>query len=267
MSLFEANELAFLAAAHPLGAEDISRKLEVLGRLQARRADGLLTALCETAVEQTFNERLFAEVFDYATLLRDGKGDYHLWPKKIHKDKRSGRWRYDDFSLGFFGAAGGEPLVVAELKDPGADLDRPQKGKRYRGQSPVQQGHAAAEKSPSVKWVIVSNFDEMRLYRAGNQGSCERVFLSTISGARELQLAHALFSRRTLLGEPGAVAPLFSLLTMEPTVLPHRPGAVRVLHHAQVQTPLWQEAAAHDIDDALLRWRSRGSSDFPPGGP
>src|SRR5205814_4883781 len=76
MSLFDPQELTFLAAEHSPSPIEVRRGLEILARLRARRADGHLRALTETRVEQSFNERLFAEVFGYRTLFQHGAGGY-----------------------------------------------------------------------------------------------------------------------------------------------------------------------------------------------
>src|SRR5437899_1536169 len=72
----------------------LSEAMTVLRILQRRRHEGFLDTVSETRIEQSFNERLFAELFGYRTLLRDGAGHYHLRPKTYYENGR-----YDDFSL------------------------------------------------------------------------------------------------------------------------------------------------------------------------
>ena len=120
MSLFDPALLATHATIVAPSASECVRRLRVLDKLRRRRDDGSLGALVETRVEQSFNEQLFAEVFDYRTLFRDGAGSYHLKPKGYSSLTR----QYNDFSLGFFGPGdAGEERVSAELKGLSIDLD------------------------------------------------------------------------------------------------------------------------------------------------
>ncbi len=220
--------------------------VETAERLLSRRADGTLQALSETRAEQSFNERLFSELFGYQTLLRSGKGAYHLRPKHWHTGGR-----YDDFSLGFFGPTGGTPLVSCELKSPEADLDAPQSGE-YQGVTPVQQAMRAVAQTPSVKWVLLSNFDEIRLYRAGNTQRFHSIWLSELLTPWDVEKALAVFSRETLLGDQGRLAPIERLLRGEvPNMLEPRDGCVRLVHRLRPLEPLTTELRVHVLHDAL----------------
>jgi hypothetical protein len=146
--------------------QDAATRLAVLRRLQRQYVThDLPHRSAETRVEQSFNEQLFARVLGYRTLLSHDNTVYHVEPK-LTRGRRTA-----DFSLGFFGGEDARRVVVsAELKDPGADLDKPQSG-GYGGASPVQQAFAAAKAAGGCAWVIVSNFRELRLYRYPDQSS------------------------------------------------------------------------------------------------
>lgn len=116
-------------------------KLERLRGLHGRLLDGTLKRLPETRVEQSFNEHLFAEVFDYSTLLMHGASNYHLQPKQP-----TAAGAYSDFSLGFFGPAGGTPHVHAELKGYRQQLDDPQPSGNHVGITPVRQAFNAVRR-------------------------------------------------------------------------------------------------------------------------
>lgn len=239
--------LAFETA--PDDAECRAAVALIRGLLVARQQEGTLAAARETRVEQSFNERLFAELFDYRTLFRDGQGDYHLHPKHHHPE--SGRkGRYDDFSLGFFSPSGGDPIVSAEFKCPGADLDAPQPA--YGGKTAVEQAHDAARGATTVRWIVVSNFDEVRLYRVGDPERFERVVLSDVLAPADFVRAHALLSRGALLGERGRPGHLERLLKGGvPMLVPPRPDRVRLVHEVMALSE-GGDALLSRVNDALI---------------
>jgi len=239
------------ALASELGPLDATatRALNILARLRDRYLDGTIPSLTESRVEQSFEEQLFAEVFGYRTLLRDGYGQYHLRVKSYCNGL------FDDFSLGFYGPAGDHSVVTAELKSPGCDLDAPQN--RTPPLTPVQQAHGTAAGDPNVEWILVSNFDEIRLYRKGSMSDYESLRLTEIDTVHALQCAYALFGKESLLGgghDPAPLARAFQRKAV--SVLEPHDNYLRLTHEASVseamldahrRTPL----AVHAIDDAL----------------
>jgi hypothetical protein len=222
-----------------------------------RARDGTLSHLSETRVEQSFNERLFAELFDYRTLYRHGAGEYHLEPKQQYQGGR-----YDDFALGFFRPGSRHQRVSAELKSPGADLDAPQAA--YGGVTPIQQAFRAVTSTPSVRWILVSNFDEIRLYHARDPSRCERVTLSDVLSIGEMRRLLALLSRHTLVGmAPDEESPLDRCLSRStPMIIPQRAGLARLVHQVVPNTLTGNELALHQMDDALRAGLAAMPQDF-----
>lgn len=138
----------------------LDKKLSLLKTLQDRNAAGELTNLSETRVEQSFNERIFCEVFDYKSVLNHSTGEYDLEVKSYHNGL------YNDFSLGVFGASVARPkyIVSAELKSPGADLFAPQSGANYKGRSAVEQALATSKTNPTYQWTLVCNFQNLLIF-------------------------------------------------------------------------------------------------------
>jgi hypothetical protein len=202
--------------------------------------------LTETRVEQSFNERLFAEIFDYRTLYRHGAGEYHLEPKKKHPNGR-----YDDFALGFVSPSDRHFRVSAELKSPRVDLDAAQAN--YDGLTPVQQAFRAAGSNPDIRWIIVSNFDEVRLYHQSSQEEFERIVLSDVLSIAEFRRVWVLLSRTTLLGKSAEHdAPLDELLRGDfPMVVPKIAGQARLVHQVVFSNASESELPFHIMDGAL----------------
>lgn len=79
-----------------------------------------------------------------------------------------------DLALGRFGSAAPEILAPIELKGADTrDLDAIMPG---RNKSPVQQAWEYAMNARGVKWVLVSNMDELRLYGFGEGTAAYEVF-------------------------------------------------------------------------------------------
>jgi hypothetical protein len=144
---------------------------------------------------------------------------------------------YTDFSLGFFEADLGNAAITAELKSPNADLDAPQTSGSYGGATPTEQAMAAAV-AAGARWCIVSNYDEIRLYRVPDLDRAEVVRFSEILSPDRFRRAYALFSRAALLGDsPTSASPLELLharLSKGTTmIVPSSPGHVRLVLEAQ----------------------------------
>lgn len=199
-------ELDTYAFGHSVGKNEVLRGLARLGRLQHLHRSGYWTRLTESNVEHSFVERVFADVFGYATLLGAAEAKHDVMPK-IYVPLPGSKKAFPDFALGHFLADQDEVVVTAELKSPNADLDAPQGG-NYAGKSPVQQAMLAAA-SANAEWCVVSNTNEVRLYRVPDENAYERVFLLDVVSPSDFRRAHALFSRRSLLGPtPSDMSPL-----------------------------------------------------------
>jgi hypothetical protein len=220
-----------------------TEKLSRLRHLRDRTASGVLRALVETRIEQSFNEQLFAEVFEYTTLFRSGGGEYHILPKNLAPGGR-----FDDFSVGFFAGAGSDQVVArAELKSPGTDLDAPQLG-NYGGISPVQQAFRARG---AATWLIVSNFDELRLYHHSSEERCEVITLTNILSLADVERAWAILGRQQLLGTRTKSSPLADLFESgTPMTLPVLADNLLLVQEARIPQADGL-ASIHKLDEAV----------------
>ncbi|WP_286478519.1 Eco57I restriction-modification methylase domain-containing protein [Methanobacterium sp. CWC-01] len=85
--------------------------------------------------------------------------------KNIDHEKRFGRGKVE-FSLK---NDEGEDFMVIELKDQTVDLDKPQHRTNDK-RTPVEQAWGYLQDAPSVNWIMVSNFQEFRLYNIEERG-------------------------------------------------------------------------------------------------
>ena len=109
-----------------------------------------------------------------------------------------------DGSLGFFYNKNKQITrdvrVVIELKDASTDLDKKQN--RSNHQTPVEQGFSYAYKNgASCKWVIVSNFKEIRFYRSNSALEYEAFFITDFDDIEEFKRFYFLLRPENLLKE------------------------------------------------------------------
>ena len=144
----------------------------------------------ESQIEGVFQSRIIEGLLGYQPF--DGSGKQNYRPKQP-----MGKGTVD-IALGDFNSTN---KIVAPFELKGADtkdLDAPMAG---RNKSPVQQAWEYANAVAGVKWVLVSNMLEIRLYAFG-QGllDYERIDLSKIDQPDELAKAQLLLSAENLLG-------------------------------------------------------------------
>lgn len=121
------------------------------------------SSLGEMNLEQAFNQLVFIDILGYSQ--PPGYQNYFTFLPKSFATAGEG---FPDFLLGQFKLGEGGSLekdvrlAVGELKGPGADLDRVDMS---RLKTPVEQAFDYSVRNGlNVKWVIVSNMSELRLY-------------------------------------------------------------------------------------------------------
>ena len=126
--------------------------------------------LSETQLEQAFIEDIFCGVLGY-TRPPGETPQFTLFPKRAAEASRE----IPDFTLGFFENGSQDISVVScELKSPFAGLDCIQQSYKKKV-TPVEQAFSAALNNLNMKFVIVSNFNETRLYRITTK-ACYQAF-------------------------------------------------------------------------------------------
>jgi hypothetical protein len=142
-----------------LAALDLSpaRRAAAAEYASLARSDGFAKQK-EVSVRHLFYQRVLGEVLGYTSY----KADQHF-TLAVERAIRGGSV---DAALGRFSDIEGDELVAPlEMKGPQTfDLDAIMPG---RGKSPVQQAWEYAIDAPGVKWVMVSNCLELRLYGFG----------------------------------------------------------------------------------------------------
>lgn len=139
-------------------------------------------------------------------------GDGRAWSLSPERNVAASGALRADSGIGWF-STGGTPTVhaVLELKGASQDLDTA----RSRALTPVQQAWNYAVQSSTCRWILVSNYKELRLYhRSRSQAEFERFRLRDLVELEPFRrLIFLLFEPQLLPPSPLDSAPLDRLLT------------------------------------------------------
>ncbi|MGK9183808.1 N-6 DNA methylase [Priestia filamentosa] len=148
-------------------------KWEVIKKWNYSLEHSNLARTKEESIQGDFLNKIFTNVLGYKD--RIGR---NLW--NIQQEQRTVMDRTKaDGSLGFFTEDIQDVRVVIELKDARTDLDKKQK--RENNQTPVEQAFSYQYKMRNCKWVIVSNFKEIRLYNSQTMTEYEEFLIENLA--------------------------------------------------------------------------------------
>ena len=187
---------------------DFADRVARLRSWQQRIASGYVGSQKEEALQAEFLNLVFGQALGY----EHERPDYRqlLLEKKTNVDGTKPDGALGDFAADGKGALSGPVRVVVELKDARTLLDAKQKlGAKGRAETPVEQAFSYPSKmGASCRWVVVSNFVELRLYAANDQTRAE------------------VFRLDTLPDQPAALRRFFALLAAGQVLpLPTQPDA------------------------------------------
>jgi len=151
----------------------------------------------ETELDGQFLAHVFRDILGFSDNRASG-----AWTLTKHHTSHADS-SVPDGVLGFFAIEENETIsrvhAVIELKDASHDLDKPQKRQNDK-RSPVEQAFSYAPKAGGTcKWVIVSNYLELRLYHHTDQAKYERFELSRLTEPQEMKRLLFLMHRDNLL--------------------------------------------------------------------
>ena len=163
---------------------DLPERHAVLLRWVAALTSGTLDEIKEVSLHGQFLGEIFGQVLGYRTTV---KGEGAAW--ELHAEHGiSGGGGSAEGALGFFSASErtngkvrltGRVIAPIELKGSKSDLDRPAPGRR---ESAVERGWRYANYTPDCRWVIVSNYREIRLYNTRKTpAACESFRLEELA--------------------------------------------------------------------------------------
>lgn len=196
MKLFDAPLLRREAANGGISEEVIAPAIEVIKKWVWSLRNSDLAKTKEVSVQGPFLTRIFQDCLGYQQ--QGGGQDVHHLIAELSVNQDAA-----DAGLGFYSATLKTDLVVVELKDAQTSLDKKQIG-RARKETPVEQGFRYANKIDSCKWVIVSNFREIRLYsKFRSEEYYESFKLEELEDPSRFREFYYLLSRENLISETG----------------------------------------------------------------
>ena len=152
----------------------------------------------EAMTEESYKAEFLADIFGGLLGYRSpSDNDVYDIRREVHGPADL---RPADAVLGRLGAINTELVrAVIEIKPPGTRLDG--RSSRTDRLSPVDQGFLYAGQFDDVRWVIISNFEEIRLYsRLRGATAYESFALEAMEGV-DLQKFLVLFKRENLIGD------------------------------------------------------------------
>ncbi len=183
--------------AFPNGIENIDKKIKIIENWQANLLSGKFLQAKEEELQSLFLFRIFGDVLDYEYQ------NPNKWNLTIEQKTKFDSTKSDG-AIGFFKVKTKKEIendirAVIELKNARTSLDKPQNRKDFKG-TPVEQAFMYANKTgDKCKWVIVSNFLEIRLYQANDINKYEKFDLFSISEINEFRRFYYLLSKEQLI--------------------------------------------------------------------
>lgn len=148
----------------------------------------------EKSIQSLFLQRIFEQILGYPSQL-SGEKKYNLLiePTTDYDSTEA------DGALGFFEADLKKVRAVIELKPANVDLDKKQ-ASRKDNKSPVEQAFSYSYKFDGCKWVIVSNFKEIRLYNSERGINLyQRFSVFDLLDENEFRKFYFIFNRNNLI--------------------------------------------------------------------
>jgi len=184
---------------------DIERRRQVMRGWTSALRRGELADANEVQLHGEFPTNVFGGVLGYR--MRTTAGDAGAYELRA---KQGLTGRSVDGAVGFFGADKAYIVAPIELKGASQALDT----RKGRSQTPVQQAWEYGSRAPESHWILVSNYDETRLYSKARGWDAYELFkLETLDTDDGFARFYGLLGRDALLRvEPGAPSPVDTLL-------------------------------------------------------
>jgi hypothetical protein len=148
----------------------------------------------EISLQDSFLSDFFGKILDYK-YINESPNEWHLYREK----KTDADATRSDGALGFFMSENEDVRSVIELKSAKTPLDAKQRRKNAN-YTPVEQAFLYANKfGRKCRWVIVSNYKEIRLYNSASMNEYESFKIFDLTDEAILKKFLYLFLRKNLI--------------------------------------------------------------------
>jgi len=198
--------------------QDMEARHQKLGMWIAALQTGTLDEVKEVSLHGSFLNDIFQDILGYRSVIQGAGKSWEIHAEQTISDGGGAA----DGAIGFFTATEnakgkvklqGKVIAPIELKGAKNDLDRPAPG---RTESAVDQGWRYANYTPDCRWIIVSNYRELRLYQTNKTPAYYESFLLAELADREaFKRFYFLLCRRNFLppqNKPAAISAIDRLL-------------------------------------------------------
>ncbi|MDT3739459.1 MAG: DNA methyltransferase [Candidatus Kapabacteria bacterium] len=193
-NIFNRKKLAYLISKHDFsGLDSNTEKFQIINQwLKLVRSQSFITTK-ETALQGGFLNDIFGTLLGYTTQTQNPE----LWNLN-HEQVTSIDGKFADGALGFISKESSTIRAVIELKDPRTNLD--EKQHRFNDlRTPVEQAFSYQHKiGRECRWVIVSNFREIRLYHASSSTEYEIFYIDELDNSANLKKFYYLMNFENL---------------------------------------------------------------------
>ena len=180
-----------------LNVEDMKEKQSVVERWKYEIDTKSIYTKKEEQLQSDFLNDIFGKVLGYA--YERGLDELNL--EKEQKSKTDGT--KPDGVLGYLTADNKDIRVVIELKDAYTNLDHKQ-NRKNDSRTPVEQAFSYVSKcGGKCKWVIVSNFVEIRLYPANDSSVYQSFNIVDLIKSEKFKEFYALLAKDNLFIQRG----------------------------------------------------------------
>ena len=177
--------------------DNIEEKIEKIKHWQKNLST--IQGVNEKTLQSAFLRAIFEDILGYENAPQKDK-----WTLKEEATTEIDSKRPDGI-IGFFERINNKKTInhneaVIELKGPKISLDKDQKRKGTTYKSPVDQAFGYTNKLDKCKWAIVSNFDEIRLYKVGRSKEYYEMFwLNELDQKEKFKKFHYLLNKENFL--------------------------------------------------------------------
>jgi hypothetical protein len=183
-----------------LKIENLSQKLDIIRSWQKSIKNNAIIQSKEESLQGNFLQQFFVDVLNYSN-----QKDTGTW--FLETEQKAADGKKMDGALGFFTINDkiihADVRVVIELKNAKTDLDKPQTRKNDN-RTPVQQAFDYANSlGGTCRWIIVSNFLEIRLYYQTDRTRYQVFDISTLDKEDKFKQFYFLLNKARLINQTG----------------------------------------------------------------